>query len=136
MKNLVALAAGTLMASAMLAVPVYATTDTTTSDTSYGQHAADCLALLFTNPKLHEEECGGPYHDMQAPPSGTTGYGPPCHEAAIDGYDIYGDAVLVAGPSGCCYGALDAPQGGPLRSTFDAIWTDTSNWWLVTKTAC
>ncbi|HVW69666.1 MAG TPA: hypothetical protein VHB68_11860 [Steroidobacteraceae bacterium] len=109
MRSLVAAAASVAFACAMMVAPALA--DTTPTDPnnpnspSYLQHAADCLALLFTNPKLHDQECGGPFHDLAQPPSGTTGYGSPCI-GQISPQDIEDGVVLVAG--GCC-ASLSAP---------------------------
>src|SRR4051812_44634914 len=93
MRNSVALAAGVLLGLAGLVGPALAITETATP--SYLQHQADCLALLFTNPKAHQEQCGGPF-TVPPPPNGSTGYRERCQYGEIDTLKAYGTRFDVA----------------------------------------
>lgn len=112
----------------------------TSSNTSGFQHAADCLALLFTNPKLHAQECGGPTF-TPAPAPNAGGDGSTCNVGEIVPFDITGarmksDAeTLVAGRDPCDCASLTMPPVEQLTPLFDTFWS-TDRTWLVTATAC
>lgn len=113
-------------------------TGTTSSNTSSLQHDLDCLALLFTNPVKHAQECGGPNFNPAPPPS-SGGFGPVCYTGEITPFDITGEPVksdaetLVA--YNCCYGEITTPQQ-QLSPLFDTLWGPSDHAWLVTATAC
>jgi hypothetical protein len=110
MNRFIALCAAAVMAGASMVAPVLATTET--SSTNAVQHQADCLALLFTNPKAHAEQCGGPYTNLPAPVHGTTGFGPGCNVGSINEIGPDGRIVLVAGSLCCgsCCGSEISPN--------------------------
>lgn len=70
MNRLIAIASGLAAASSMFVTPSMAANDTG----SYTQHQTDCLGLLFSDPKAHAEQCGGPFTVPQTW-TPTSGYG-------------------------------------------------------------
>jgi hypothetical protein len=137
-KRLVAILSSSTLICAMSIVPVFADTGTT-SNTSSFQHAADCFALLFTDPAKHATECGGPTFTPAAAPN-AGGDGNACTTGEIVPFDITGtpmksDAdMLVAQSDPCCpRSELTVPQQ-QLSPLFDTLWS-TDKAWLVTATA-
>src|SRR4051794_37596082 len=106
MKKLIAIAATVALSAAGQIAPALATTSGDTSN--YGQHALDCLGLLFSDPKAHAEQCGGPNFVLPDPPHGSTGFAACGNVVEIDPFGIDGiQYKLVAYPSPiyCCGGA-------------------------------
>ena len=127
MKQLATIASSLLFSGCAMIAPALAATGGTTSVQDYSQHAADCLALLFTDPKAHAEQCGGPNFVVPDPPSGSTGFASCRNVAEIDPFGIDGvQYELVAYPAlGCCpIGSLTAPaQWQPLGSK-SLVWNE------------
>lgn len=118
MKRLIALVTGSLLGCASLLGPAVAATDDTTP--TYTQHQADCLALLFTDPKAHAEQCGGPFTPAP-PPHGSSGSGTPtCQTGDISPLIVpWSRPVLVAGPEPCnpnpCFVGLLTPGSASMQ---------------------
>ena len=101
--NKLAVAVALIFSGTAIVAPALATTSDASSNNSggYAQHAADCLALLFTDPKAHAEECGGPTFNLPDPPHGSTGF-QSCGVAEIDPFGIDGTQYPLVAVSYCC----------------------------------
>jgi len=112
--NKLAVAVALIFSGTALVAPALATTSTASSNDAggYGQHAADCLALLFTDPKAHAEQCGGPNFNLPDPPHSSTGFRS-CNEAEIDPFGIDGVQYKPVA-NNCCYGSVSPDQWQPL----------------------
>jgi len=120
MKKLAMVLAVAFTGTAMVA-PALATTGSSNDSGGYTQHAADCLALLFTDPKAHAEQCGGPNFNVPDPPHGSTGF-KSCGVAEIDPFGIDGVQYKQVAVS-CCYGSVDLDQWQPLQTDV-LVWGD------------
>jgi hypothetical protein len=120
---------GLLFGGGAVIAPAMATTGDTTSWEDYSKHAADCLALLFTDPKAHAEHCGGPNFVVPDPPHGSTGFAPACNVVEIDPFGIDGvQYQLEASPLPyCCNASLMTPaQWGPLGGK-SLVWGESAS---------
>jgi len=139
-KRFLALISSSTLVCAMSVAPVLADTGTTSTSTDTSvQHTLDCLALLFTDPAKHAQECGGP--GFTPAPSPTSGGDGACLTGEIVPFDSLGEpvksdgATLVATGIYCgCITELTGPQQ-QLAPMFDTLWS-TDRTWLVTATAC
>lgn len=140
MKRFLAILSSSALAGTMAVAPVLADTGgSTTSNTTTLQHDLDCLALLFTNPAKHAQECGGPNFNPAPPPS-SGGFGAACQQiTAIDPFDVTGvqyktDADTLVALIPCCGSSEITTPQRQLAPLFDTLWS-TDGAWLVTATA-
>jgi len=140
-KRFLALLSSCSLASTIALTPALAETGATTN-TSTQPSPADCLVLLFTNPKLHEQECGTS-NATPAPPPVSGGDGAGCYVTSIDPFGIDGaqyksDArtlIACAPPDPCFISGMAAPLR-QLTPLFDSVRATENKAWLVTATAC
>jgi len=120
--NKLAVAVALIFSGTALVAPALATTGSagSTDPSAYSQHAADCLALLFTDPKAHAEQCGGPNFVVPDPPHGTTGYSS-CRAAEIDPFGI--DGVQYKLVANTCCGSVSPDQWQPLGTDL-LVWDE------------
>jgi hypothetical protein len=123
MKKLAAVITSIAFGGAAMIAPALATTSASTDTGDYSKHAADCLALLFTNPKAHAEQCGGPNFVVPEPPHGSTGSTSVCNQAEIDPFGIDGVQYKLVAQSNCCIGSVSPDQWQPL-GTDRLVWNE------------
>jgi len=131
MKKFASIAFGALFSGSAMIAPALATTTDATNTPDYTKHAADCLALLFTNPKAHAEQCGGPNFVVPDPPHGSTGF-QSCGVAEIDPFGIDGTQYQLVAQSYCC-GSLSPDQWQPLGTDM-LVWNERAM--RIAVTAC
>jgi len=122
-KQFAIIAIGVMFSGGAMVAPVLASTSDAMNLPDYTKHAADCLALLFTDPKAHAEQCGGPNFVVPDPPHGSTGY-KNCHIAAIDAFGIEGVQYKLEASPGptCCNISLAAPTSWEPLGDNSLVW--------------
>jgi hypothetical protein len=116
MREFLAIVTGLALGCSAMVAPTLATTTggATNNAGDYSKHAMDCLALLFTDPKAHDEQCGGPNFIVPDPPHGTTGFAPACNVVEIDPFGIDGVQYRLVASTCCGYGSISPSQWQPL----------------------
>jgi len=128
-KKLATIATSLLFSVGTMVAPVPASTGDATNLADYTKHAADCLALLFTDPQAHAEQCGGPNFVVPDPPNGSTGFAPCRNIAAIDPLGIDGvQYELEASPGPvCCNISLAAPTSWEPLGSKSLVWGEPAS---------